>query len=716
MTNETPVPGDGTGAQWKITHNQPQNTAGPYASAAPIYLEVGWHGCIPVDPADKGGVPAGFTGRGGGDATPENVAWWVRSKPGHNVGLRLPADLVGIDVDAYGNKRGAETLADAVARWGALPATYVSTSRDDGVSGIRLYRVPAGVELVADLGAGSGVELIQRHHRHVQCWPSRHVDTGQTYHWHAEIDGGVLDRPPAPTDIPDLPAAWLDGLRAEAPRNGAEIAAGELADVPDCLTPGDPSPRVQARLDRALTDCATPGERHNRTRDSVLTLLRLGQAGETGVLAALTTLRNVFAAYVVADGSRGQAEAVDEFNRMINRPRVAELLAEPDYEDWFDAVAASAAATNGAAALVSDTTAATTGDPPALPEPTTWEAADLGPWLRGEVEQPTPTLGLARADGLRLLYPGREHAVLGETEAGKSWFALACVAAELRNGRHVVYIHFEEPDPASTIERLGLLGVGTDVMAERLRFVAPARPLSDLRWLSGLLDPAPSLVVHDGVNEGMALQGCDIMTAEGAAAFRRWLVTPCVRAGAATLALDHLPKSRESSSRDAYGSVHKGNALDGARFVLDNVAPFGRGLRGASHLAVTKDRPGHLRARGQPSKVGGKTYVGTLVIDDSGAPFAPLSLSLSTPDSGESTAQADDGMAATVFDVVAAQPDRTVSSERALLAAMRAAGHKVRDGAVRAAVDDLLHDGRLTEVRGSNRAKGYRASAAHDET
>ena len=67
-------------------------------------------------------------------------------------------------------------------------------------------------------------------------------------------------------------------------------------------------------------------------------------------------------------------------------------------------------------------------------EPTTWEPLDLGPWLNGEITQPQPTLGLTRSDGLRLIYPGREHAILGETECGKTWLALGCVAAELAVG------------------------------------------------------------------------------------------------------------------------------------------------------------------------------------------------------------------------------------------------------------------------------------------
>jgi len=90
-------------------------------------------------------------------------------------------------------------------------------------------------------------------------------------------------------------------------------------------------------------------------------------------------------------------------------------------------------------------------------EPTTWEPIDLAPFLSGEIRQPRPTIGAVRTDGQRFMYPGREHAVLGETESGKTWLALACVAAELAAGHRVLYVHYEESDPASTIERLRLL-------------------------------------------------------------------------------------------------------------------------------------------------------------------------------------------------------------------------------------------------------------------
>ena len=187
--------------------------------------------------------------------------------------------------------------------------------------------------------------------------------------------------------------------------------------------------------------------------------------------------------------------------------------------------------------------------------------------------------------------------------------ALACVAAELGASEHVVYIHYEEADAISTVERLKLLGVSDSLMMGHLRFVSPGRPVRS-EWLQALLDPPPTLVVHDGVNEAMSLHGTEIKDVDGASVFRRNLIVPCLRVGAATLSCDHLPMVRDPARRDAYGSVHKGNTMDGARILLENTTPFGRRMRGVSYVYVTKDRPGHLRAQGQPTKTPGQDVYG----------------------------------------------------------------------------------------------------------
>lgn len=350
-----------------------------------------------------------------------------------------------------------------------------------------------------------------------------------------------------------------------------------------------------------------------------------------------------------------------------------------------------------------------------------WQPIDLGPYLRGEIVRPEPTLGMARVDGQRMLYPGKEHAVIGEMESGKSWFALACVVAELMDRHHVIYIHFEESDPSDTIDRLLALGVPGATILDLFQFVGPERR-ANADVITDLLRARPTLVVLDGVNEGMSLHGMAIREEDGAAAFRRLVVKPCIRAGAATLSCDHVVKDKESRGRYALGSIHKGNALSGAQFSLENAEPFGRRMRGRSHVYVTKDRPGHLRRHGRPDeRTPGKTFVGELVVDDTHT-FNPwLELNLYAPaDKPKEPVDGDGGseLADDVFRAIAALPDQIVSSERHLFAVLRKANIKARDKNVRDAVDDLIAAKRVELAYGPRNAKGYRAvlTAAHDQS
>lgn len=349
-------------------------------------------------------------------------------------------------------------------------------------------------------------------------------------------------------------------------------------------------------------------------------------------------------------------------------------------------------------------------------EHNSWAPIDLGPYLRGEVERPQPSVGVARSDGLRLLYPGHEHTVIGEMEAGKSWVALACAAAEVVNGNPVVYIHFEETDPGDSVERLVALGVREHDILKLFRFVGPAAPVTagDLRRL---LDPRPTLVILDGVNEGMSLHGQAIREEDGAAQFRQRLVKPCMAVGAATLALDHVVKDPDKRGRNALGSIHKGNAVNGVIVMLENAEPFGRGQRGRSHVFVTKDRPGHLRRNGRASKVSGKTFMGSLVVDDTRERLPYLDLAFLAPAEGQEREQvgaADEArcqLVDAVHEVISEMPEQMAPSERQLFAAMRAAGHSARNTVIKEAMDDLIVSGRIERFP-YGRGIAYRTSSS----
>lgn len=223
---------------------------------------------------------------------------------------------------------------------------------------------------------------------------------------------------------------------------------------------------------------------------------------------------------------------------------------------------------------------------------TTWTPVDLGPYLDGDIELPQPTVGIRRSDGQRFIYPGCDHSVVGATESGKSWFVSGCAAAELMQDRRVLYVHFEESDPSSTIERLRLLGVDDALLDPRLdtcrfAFVGPDEAPNEAR-VRALLNPTPALVILDGVNEAISMLGGETNAVESASAFRRQLVTPFLRAGAAVISCDHIPHNTDGGRTAAIGSVHKGNTLSGSRLLIENSQPFGRGT---PRLSETMRKP-----------------------------------------------------------------------------------------------------------------------------
>jgi hypothetical protein len=344
----------------------------------------------------------------------------------------------------------------------------------------------------------------------------------------------------------------------------------------------------------------------------------------------------------------------------------------------------------------------------------TWRAVDLGPYLRGEIHRPEPTIGWPRRDGLRLLYPGKEHTVIGEMESGKSWFALACVVAELTKGNRVVYIHFEEADPADTIERLQALHVPDQVILERFTFVGPNEPV-DQAALAVLLDPAPTLVVLDGVNEAMYLHRWLVNDTDGAAAYRRHLVKPCNAVGAAVLSADHVVKDQDKRGRNALGSIHKGNGITGSLISLENVAPFGRGEHGASHVFVMKDRPGHLRRHGRPTKLPGKTYVGTLIVDATYAEIDQLDLVFTEPPDDTTSRPTITQVDADDLQVLEAVGKVTAGGHLASLRAIRATVSGFRGTRVDDAVTRLVLAGTLNEHPGKRNARIFTVSQDQTE-
>ena len=212
------------------------------------------------------------SGHHGGSATPlDDVtrAAWRRDHPTANVGVVLPDGVLGLDVDAYGPKPGAATLAALVAAHGVLPPTWRSSARD-APSGIYLFAVPLDlplrhVESWIREDFGAGLDVIHHANRFVQVYPSVHPSAGNgggpaRVMWHSP-DGEPARNTagwPSVDGLPPLPDGWTAAIRAAVDRPGASIPGGAWIgrDGRAPASPGSAMQRVYALADELA---AAPG-------------------------------------------------------------------------------------------------------------------------------------------------------------------------------------------------------------------------------------------------------------------------------------------------------------------------------------------------------------------------------------------------------------------------------------------------------------------------
>lgn len=262
----------------------------PYAEAADAYLAGGFSP-IPLPIGEKHPPPSGFTGYLGAYVTTEDVARWSEGR--RNVGLRLPETVLGIDVDDYDGKAGGATFRDAEARLGELPSTWRSTSRpDDLVSGILLFRVPAGRSWANEVGPN--IELIHHGHRFAVVAPSLHPE-GREYRWFDAL--GLPAEAPSVAQLPELPQAWVADLdRGSVTDRTAKVdlKEGDAGRWLESLPDGEPCRVFMRVLADAERDFAGGGSHHDLARKHILRIVRHGEQGHVGANAARDTLESMW--------------------------------------------------------------------------------------------------------------------------------------------------------------------------------------------------------------------------------------------------------------------------------------------------------------------------------------------------------------------------------------------------------------------------------------
>lgn len=165
--------------------------------------------------------------------TPRDGAWQAREydsravldlaeKEGINVGVRLPASVMVLDIDPRNFPKSRDSLAELVSDAG-LDLSVCPRTRTGSGGSHYWYRKPADVPLLDTLEAYSGVEF-KSQGRQVVVPGSVHPN-GRRYEWD--------DLAPDLADMPDLPESLLALIRRPSRAHGEAAGFGEL--TPDML-------------------------------------------------------------------------------------------------------------------------------------------------------------------------------------------------------------------------------------------------------------------------------------------------------------------------------------------------------------------------------------------------------------------------------------------------------------------------------------------------
>ncbi|MEX3646028.1 bifunctional DNA primase/polymerase [Mycolicibacterium porcinum] len=314
----------------------------PYADAAMRYRRSGWGGPLPLPYSKKEKPPIGFTGEQAPYPTVEKIEEWQNAGR-QNICLRLAGvdadhEIIGIDVDQYtkGNKqkRGFDQLQELVKTLGPLPDTWISSSRTDGKSGIRFYRVPRGLSFAGKVD--DDVEVIRKGHRYAVVWPSVHPD-GMAYWWfppghdpddvNKDVWNGDL---PDPRTFEKLPDPWIDFLT-----NHRTLASADLSDdksrldeiygwADETFHGDDDSPpcvKMREKLTKHIEKVRDSSTFHDLLTNAHWNLFKLASEGHHGWVAAVNQYEQEWVKAVIARGGGTTDRSPETLRQEVFRSR-----------------------------------------------------------------------------------------------------------------------------------------------------------------------------------------------------------------------------------------------------------------------------------------------------------------------------------------------------------------------------------------------------------
>lgn len=558
---------------------------GTYAAHALAYWRAGWYSPLPSN--GKHIMHAGYTGRGGRIPTMGDIVNWTIEHPNHNIALRCPPDVIGIDVDAYDNKHGDQTLTLAEQQWGPLPPTWITTSRDGTISGIRWYRKPEAIDYIGiiELDGHADIEIIQHHHRYGIAPPSIHPGTRNPYRW-INPQGHVSIDKPGPDQLPFLPERWHHELT-------------KPQTTPDHAHPPVEWPKQQADRSqwhhRVLTNVQTmaeivvdnPGSRHDRALTVTLSLVRQERLGYPGATTAIGTITDLWIEHMT-EPRGGQRFAAQEIGDMLKGAYqkvavTANDLTDQEIRDYL-----------GAGQPAQTTPQPEPDDNPHL--------VNIQQWLTGNIQETLPDF-LQRDDGQHIFYTGQLNWMHGDSGSGKTWVALMGAAQTLNNGGRIIWVHYEDPTPRTILTRLQTLGLDHQTLIDRFHYWTPiGLGLTDKQqhqWLTQTCQTLqPDMIILDSIGEAMGADGISEDKDEYVGPWLTKTLRHLVNNGHGVIGIDHMTKEgAKTDDLNPSGSKRKRAAITGHSVLVKALTPPTKTTAGTLALICAKDRHGNYAAR-----------------------------------------------------------------------------------------------------------------------
>lgn len=223
---------------------------------------------------------------------------------------------------------------------------------------------------------------------------------------------------------------------------------------------------------------------------------------------------------------------------------------------------------------------------------------DVAALLAGGIPPPPAPVLLRRDDGNALFYAQKVNVLFGDPECGKTWIALAAIVEALNAGRRAVFIDLDHNGMTEVVTRLLLLGAKPADLSnlDLFRYAEPEDGDQLIAIVRDLRRWRPAVAVVDSIGELLPILGLSSNSPDDYTSANRRVLTALSTAGAAVIAIDHLPKDDVARDKGQTGTLAKRRTVNGVTLRVVVKDQFAPGKGGSASMTIGKDRPGGLRA------------------------------------------------------------------------------------------------------------------------